>query len=380
MRALFDDVPLRRHLSEYCRTINNLFTFAGIGVTEGFQHFSPASGPPAVAITGRTYHLIRNTEYAEHSIHWFLYDESMRNQKALQFGVHATIIQAVKDDLHDVNPYVGHLDHFHTSPRQHRRILEIKDYGSAAADFAAVMHAANSTNINPRSILIRRHGSHQPEFINILSHHYEPLHYVLFFPHADIGWGSSQVPNVPRMSQMEWYRNHLLVNQDNRFSILGRLCCEYLVDMYSRWEEQRLQYIARECAFREHEVHDDSDEEEEFDPDIKLPTSFVGSHAWTSEQAADAMALGRRYGKPTFFCTMTFNPDWPEARTCLLPGQTVYDIPIVVARVFKSRLEKVLHFIRTRFGDMKYLIRVIEFQKRGFPHAHIIVKVGDLFF
>jgi len=99
MHALFDDVPLCQHLSEYCCTINNLFTFAGIGVTEGFQHFSPASGPPAVAITGRTYHLIRNTKYMEHSIHWFLYDESMHNQKALQLGVHATIIQAVKDDL-----------------------------------------------------------------------------------------------------------------------------------------------------------------------------------------------------------------------------------------------------------------------------------------
>lgn len=90
----------------------------------------------------------------------------------------------------------------------------------------------------------------------------------------------------------------------------------------------------------------------------------------------DAMALGRKYGKPTFFCTMTFNPDWPEIRECLLPGQSASDIPTIVARVFKSRLEKVLQVLHTSFGTKKYMIKVIEFQKRGFPHAHIIIKVS----
>lgn len=56
------------HLMEFSRVINNLFSFTGIGVAGGFQHFQ-GMGPPAVAITGRTYHLIRNTEYVDHSIH-----------------------------------------------------------------------------------------------------------------------------------------------------------------------------------------------------------------------------------------------------------------------------------------------------------------------
>ncbi|KAG2063632.1 hypothetical protein BDR04DRAFT_1163479 [Suillus decipiens] len=49
--------------------------------------------------------------------------------------------------------------------------------------------------------------------------------------------------------------------------------------------------------------------------------------------------------------------------------------PIIVARVFKSHLEKVLHVLQTSFGMKKYMIKVIEFQKQGFPHAHIIIKV-----
>lgn len=63
MRALLQDANHASHLLQYGRLINNLFSFAGIGVSGGFEHFAPGSGPPAVAITGRTYHLIRDTEY-----------------------------------------------------------------------------------------------------------------------------------------------------------------------------------------------------------------------------------------------------------------------------------------------------------------------------
>ena len=91
------------------------------------------------------------------------------------------------------------------------------------------------------------------------------------------------------------------------------------------------------------------------------------------------MALGRKFGKPTFFMTMTFNPDWPEVRSRLLPGQTALDIPMVVTRAFKYCLEKVLHLLRTQFGHKKYLIKVIEFQKQGFPHAHILLKVTSTY-
>ena len=240
------------------------------------------------------------------------------------------------------------------------------------------MHASNSTTINPHSILIRRHGHQQPQFINILSRHYEPLHYVVLFPHADIGWGPQPLPGIPHLSQIQWYRSRLLANDDERFTIFGRLSAEYVVDMYSRTEEERLSYIGQERKYHSTEVYEAAehqDEEDELDPEIKLPASFVGSRAWTSAQTADVMALSRKYGKPTFFCTMTFNPDWPEVRERLLPGQSASDIPTIVAHVFKSRLEKVLQILHTCFGTKRYMIKVIKFQKRGFPHAHIIIKV-----
>jgi len=103
----------------------------------------------------------------------------------------------------------------------------------------------------------------------------------------------------------------------------------------------------------------------------------MGSQAWASEQTADSMVLGKAFGKPSFFCTMTFNPNWPEIRERLKYGQSVSDLPFLINRVFKHRLERVLRVLRTRFGEKKYLIKVVEFQKQGLPHAHILIKVSQ---
>ena len=230
--------------------------------------------------------------------------------------------------------------------------------------------------------MVRHHGNQRPQFVNILFHHYEPLHYMLLFPHANVGWGLMNIADVPPLSQIDWYHSRLLPNNDDWFSLFGHLTCEYLVDMFLRTEEQRLAYINRERRFRAEELHydhaDEDDNDNDFNPSIRLPSSFVGSHAWASEQTADAMALGWKFRQPTFFCTMMFNPDWPEVQSALRPRQNATDAPIVVARVFKYCLEKVLSVLRSSFGRKVYLIQVVKFQKRGFPHAHIVFKVTSV--
>lgn len=108
--------------------------------------------------------------------------------------------------------------------------------------------------------------------------------------------------------------------------------------------------------------------------DIKLPTSFLGSKQWASEQTADSLALVRKFGCPTFLITMTCNGEWPEITSQLRPGQSPYDVPVIVARTFKQRFRRLLTLIRERLGLIMYLIYVIEFQKRGYPHGHVIAK------
>ncbi|KIP01059.1 hypothetical protein PHLGIDRAFT_48908, partial [Phlebiopsis gigantea 11061_1 CR5-6] len=77
---------------------------------------------------------------------------------------------------------------------------------------------------------------------------------------------------------------------------------------------------------------------------------------------------------------MTCNANWPEIKSQLRPGQTYTDIPIVVVRVFKRKLallRKILKEMFTNCGPLQYMIHCVEFQKRGLPHAHILVKYAS---
>jgi hypothetical protein len=127
---------------------------------------------------------------------------------------------------------------------------------------------------------------------------------------------------------------------------------------------------------RAQEIHADVDDSS---VNIELPASFLGSRKWAFEQTADSLALTRAFGKPSYFFTMTCNPEWPEITARLQPGQNASDVPVVVARAFKIRLQHLLQILRTCFGRLVYMIKVIEFQKHGFPHAHIIAKVSNSF-
>ena len=96
------------------------------------------------------------------------------------------------------------------------------------------------------------------------------------------------------------------------------------------------------------------------------------------------MAICREYHKPDLFITMTCNPHWPEIEGQLKPGQTAQDRPDLVARVFKLKFDQLMNdFIAGEvLGKVVAYMHVIEFQKRGLPHAHIllILAAGDRVF
>lgn len=92
----------------------------------------------------------------------------------------------------------------------------------------------------------------------------------------------------------------------------------------------------------------------------------------TNSTCSDAMALVRVYGKPDLF--ITFNVDCREARAEIEPGQKPYDRPDVLCRVFNQKRNEFLKDIkRGVLGKIKAHVSVIEFQKRGAPHAHTLV-------
>jgi hypothetical protein len=132
------------------------------------------------------------------------------------------------------------------------------------------------------------------------------------------------------LTQREWYKNLLLM--DYRFLLFGCLTSEYLCDMYSRIEEEHLCFIRKGCLHYAHEITDDT-------IDIRLPVSFLRSREWCSNEAADALALAREFGCASLFITMTCNSNWPEIISRLRPGQTAYNVPVIVACAFKHCLQ-----------------------------------------
>ncbi|XP_024990557.1 uncharacterized protein LOC112524840 [Cynara cardunculus var. scolymus] len=87
------------------------------------------------------------------------------------------------------------------------------------------------------------------------------------------------------------------------------------------------------------------------------------------------MALVQDDGKPDIFLTMTCNPKNLEILKELLPGQIAQDRPDLVARIFRAKLEdpKDQLFQKKILDTVRANIYVIEFQKRGLPHAHFLM-------
>ena len=105
-----------------------------------------------------------------------------------------------------------------------------------------------------------------------------------------------------------------------------------------------------------------------------LPSTFTGSTRCMQQHLQDALAINRFYGGGDLFVTMTANPSWPEIKDALFPGQTASDRPDLVVRVFHAKLNSLIKEIRGGvLGDWAAYLYTIEFQKRGLPHAHIIV-------
>ena len=217
--------------------------------------------------------------------------------------------------------------------------------------------------------------------VPVTSHLWEPLAYPLFFPSGSLGWGvtpalahrlSDMSPALP--SQLLYYRTHVLC--DAHFQILGHLTSEYLVDMFTCDLECCLNYI-RQNQNHICEGECNATGNSPCIGTIYLPSSFLGSRQWTSKQIADGLALGATFGPPSFFVTMTCNPHWPEIVSQLRPSQQYHDVLLVVCKVFKQKLAHFLKTLSTIFPTMgrhQYIVHSIEFQKRGLPHCHILIK------
>ena len=93
----------------------------------------------------------------------------------------------------------------------------------------------------------------------------------------------------------------------------------------------------------------------------------------------DAITYVRHYGRPDLFIAFTGNPNWEEIQTLLLPGQQSIHRHDITARVFRQILKSLTDLIvkHSVFGNTRCWLYSIESQKRGLPHAHILIWLED---
>ncbi|CAI5440372.1 unnamed protein product [Caenorhabditis angaria] len=251
----------------------------------------------------------------------------------------------------------------------------------------AVVFVGDEDNIpGERRITVQQRGGQLVSFRDT-DKETDPMVYPLIFPDGKYGWypgikyTESRGKRV-RVSTREFYS--YLFHRRDQFSPLffsAKLFQQFVVDVWTKIEQGRLNYIRfnqdrlRIETLKGLQDYVAGQEDGAVGTRIVLPASHTGSPRDMVAQYQDAMAVVARYGKPDFFITMTCNPAWKEIQENLEPGQIASDRPDLVARVFQLKLGELKDqlFKKEVFGKVAAHISVIEFQKRGLPHVHILI-------
>ncbi|KAH9093557.1 hypothetical protein Ae201684P_016184 [Aphanomyces euteiches] len=220
---------------------------------------------------------------------------------------------------------------------------------------------------------------------------YDPLQYPLLFPTGTLGWsyGNKSGLNGKNVSLNNYARYHLY--ERGAFSPLhasGPLLQVFAVDNFAKVENQRLGFLRdqtnnlRSDTYRA--VHDAVSHDVDVNSigkRIVLPSSYTGGPRYMRQRYLDAMAIVRKYGRPDLFITVTCNPKWVEIVRELELAKEDYgfkrppsDRPDLLTRMFRLKLLAIEAMLtKGILGRQGAHVRSVEFQKRGLPHAHILV-------
>lgn len=168
----------------------------------------------------------------------------------------------------------------------------------------------------------------------------------------------------------------------------GRCLQQYIVDMYVKIENTRLDFFRYNQETIRADLYqgilDTLESGENSAANVHrviLPPSFLGGPRDMKKRYLNAMSLVQRYGKPDLFITMTCNVNWPEIKNELAVGEEAQNRPDLVARIFRAKLLALKKHIMEKqvFGDVAAIVYVVEFQKWGLPHAHMLIILKPAF-
>ena len=235
-----------------------------------------------------------------------------------------------------------------------------------------------------RDIILHQRGGHLQR-IKEIHPAYDALSYPLLFPDGRCGWSPTFKANTG--VTLKSFVQYMLQKrpEPNVLHRAGRLFQQYVVDQYLRVEHENLLFIRQHQAELRAECYQGIVDAMHEDNGVRigrrivLPATFIGSPRYMQKLFHDSMVLVRVLGKPDLFITMTCNPTWPEIIDELELGQSPSDRPDIVVRVFELKLRAMMDEITKKnvLGETIAFCYTIEFQKRGLPHAHILLWLKD---
>ncbi|XP_072066853.1 uncharacterized protein [Arachis hypogaea] len=413
---LFNNNPKSKHFRDNIRSYNSMFQFTSMGAKID-RGINASRGPPTFILCGENYHLIGSLIPPEGNIAKFaqLYivdsQNEVRNRMSAIRGednknIDEDIVRDLKKMLDEKNVLVKAFRMVRYSMgKESNSTIKLRLLGKRGKDgrrynlpstdeVAALIVGDFDIDKTDRDIVVETQSG-RLQRINQLNPAYLGLQYPLLFPYGEDGY-KEDIPLNKRhhncgkgrqeVSMREFFAFHIQERLADGSPLLysRRLFQQFLVDGYSMIESSRLNYIRRDQEKLRCEMYKGVKEavlNGETTPSscgkrIILPSSFTGGPRYMIQNYQDAMAICKVVGYPDLFITFTCNPKWLEVEDFLNNRElNPQDRPDIVCRVFKAKLDTLIKDVRANkvFGRVSAVVYTIEFQKRGLPHAHILL-------
>ena len=391
-----------KHFLSNIRKYNSCFQMTSFGAEIVTAQFMPT-----FKVKGQIYHKAGSLLPFPDDQHKFLQmyfigdsNNQLNARCGISTGIKRSIVSQLQELLHEKNDLVRL---FKTAidmmPSHTHKIVihagktpageHVRRFNAPTIDEVAIVIVGDQ--FQPRDIVLHRRND---QLTKVAETHrcYDALQYpIIFWDGADgyhfnvkmVNPVSGEETNK-KCSAMNYYSYRLMIreNEDNHILKCRQLFHQFVVDMYAKIETERLIFIrlnqaklrSEEYIHLQDAVINDGNTTNVGKLTI-LPSSYTGSPRHMHEYAQDAIAYVRHYGRPDLFITFTCNPAWDDIQQLLFPGQSPVDRHDITARVFRQKLKSLMDFMVKHevFGSVRCWMYSVEWQKRGLPHAHILI-------
>ncbi|XP_058732642.1 uncharacterized protein LOC131604199 [Vicia villosa] len=413
-KLLFDnDSIVSRKFQQQIRLYNMMFAFTSLGAKID-NRFNNGRDPPTMRIQGQTCHRIgsllppqgQKPKFAQ----LYIYDtenevenrmHGLRNKE----NIGSDVVNQLSNMLYEFNPHAKSFQMakqwLNNGETQNLKLRHISNrstdgrvYNQPTVSEVAALVVGDIDTAEMRDIIMQTRGGGLQR-INELHAAYMAYQYPLIFPygedgyrpdvaHRDLPSNNNSVRNRLTIREFLAYRIQTRLNEAKTLLSSRRLFQQFLVDGYTMLESEKLEWLRKNQpklrVSKYNSLNEEGDQSQaqgnNIGKRVVLPSSFVGGRRFMDQLYYDGMAICSKVGFPDLFITFTCNPNWPEIQRVLRPLHLKpHDRPDIISRVFKIKFDQLLTDLTKKgvLGKVLAYMYTIEFQKRGLPHAHILI-------